>query len=236
MARLRAAEGDLDGALELLDEADRVYAGDYSPNVQPVPAVRARLRLRRGELDARARQWARERQLSADDEPSYLREYEHLTLARLLIAQHRVDPDAGALANALGLLDRLLAPPRAAAAARASSRSWSCRRSRTTPAATCRPRSTRCTAPSRSPQPEGYVRLFADEGPPMAALLKALASSRPPRPTSADCSRRPPTTGTRAGRQSAADRAAERARARRAAAARRRPRRAGHRPRSCPSR
>ena len=23
-------------------------------------------------------------------------------------------------------------------------------------------------------QPEGYVRLFADEGPPMAALLKAL--------------------------------------------------------------
>ena len=52
-ARLREAEGDLDGALELLDEADRVYDGDYSPNVRPVPAVRARLRLRRGELGAR---------------------------------------------------------------------------------------------------------------------------------------------------------------------------------------
>jgi LuxR family maltose regulon positive regulatory protein len=82
------AEGDLDAALELLDEADRVYVGDYLPNVRPVPAVRARLRLRRGELDE-AEAWARERQLSPDDELSYLREYEHVTLARLLLARHR---------------------------------------------------------------------------------------------------------------------------------------------------
>ena len=58
-ARLRQAEGDLDAALELLDEADRVYNGDYSPNVQPVPAMRARLRIRRGEL-RRREEWARE--------------------------------------------------------------------------------------------------------------------------------------------------------------------------------
>ena len=43
MARLREAEGDLDGALDLLDEAERVYVGDFFPNVRPVPAVRARL-------------------------------------------------------------------------------------------------------------------------------------------------------------------------------------------------
>ena len=49
-------------ALALLDEADRVYDGDYSPTVRPVPAVRARLRLRRGEL-AHAAAWAAERQL-----------------------------------------------------------------------------------------------------------------------------------------------------------------------------
>ena len=36
MARLRAAEGELDDALALLDEAERVYDGDYSPDVQPV--------------------------------------------------------------------------------------------------------------------------------------------------------------------------------------------------------
>ena len=81
MARLRAAEGDLDAALELLDEAERVYVGDFSPNVQPVPAVRARVLAARGELAA-ALAWARERRLSAGDELSYLREYEHVTLAR----------------------------------------------------------------------------------------------------------------------------------------------------------
>ena len=87
MAQLREAEGDADGALELLNEADRVYDGDYAPNVRPVPAVRARLWIRRGELDA-AGAWARARRLFPDDELSYLREYEHVTLARLLLARH----------------------------------------------------------------------------------------------------------------------------------------------------
>ena len=39
MARVREAEGDLDGALDLLDEAERLYVGDFFPNVRPVPAV-----------------------------------------------------------------------------------------------------------------------------------------------------------------------------------------------------
>ena len=98
LARLREVEGDLDAALALLVEAERVYDGDYSPNVQPVPAVRARLHLRRGELDLAAA-WAVEQRLDADDEPSYLREYEHLTLARLLLAQRDE--------RAVGLLERL---------------------------------------------------------------------------------------------------------------------------------
>ena len=38
MARIRQAEGDLGGALELLNEAERVYVGDFFPNVRPVPA------------------------------------------------------------------------------------------------------------------------------------------------------------------------------------------------------
>jgi LuxR family transcriptional regulator, maltose regulon positive regulatory protein len=70
--------------------------------------VRARLRLRRGEL-AEAEAWVRERHLSPDDELSYLREYEHVTLARLLLARHRRDRDVGALEDAVGLLERLLA-------------------------------------------------------------------------------------------------------------------------------
>ena len=100
MARLRETEGDFDGALRLLDQAERVYVGDFAPNVQPVAAVRARLQIRRQELTD-AHEWARERQLSSEDDPSYLREYEHLTLARLLIAQHRVQPDAYDVGNVL---------------------------------------------------------------------------------------------------------------------------------------
>jgi LuxR family maltose regulon positive regulatory protein len=173
MARLREVEGALDDAFELLGEADRLYVGDYNPNVRPVPAVRARLRLRRGELDE-AEAWARERHLSPDDELSYLREFEHVTLARLLLARHRRDRDSSALEDALGLLERLLA------AAQDGGRDGSvleilllqalAHQARgDVPAALAGLRGAVTLA-----QPEGYVRLFADEGPPMAALLKAL--------------------------------------------------------------
>ena len=71
----------------LLDEAQRVYAGDFSPNVRPVPALRARVLAAHGRV-GEALGWAREQGLSVDDDLSYLREYEHVTLARVLLAQH----------------------------------------------------------------------------------------------------------------------------------------------------
>jgi LuxR family maltose regulon positive regulatory protein len=180
MAGLREAEGDLDGALELLDEADRVYVGDYLPNVRPVPAARARLRLRRGEL-SHAQAWARDRHLSASDDLSYLREYEHLTLARLLLARHRTERDTTSLRQALDLLEGLLA------SAEDGERGGSVlevlllqalahqAREDTTAALGALHRAVLLA------QPQGYVRLFVDEGPPMAALLKAL-TKRPGAP------------------------------------------------------
>ena len=39
MARIREAQGDLDGALDLLDEAERLYMRDFFPNVRPVAAL-----------------------------------------------------------------------------------------------------------------------------------------------------------------------------------------------------
>jgi ATP/maltotriose-dependent transcriptional regulator MalT len=169
LARLREAEGDLDAALELLDEADRVYDGDYSPNVRPVPAVRARLRVRRHEL-AHAEDWARERQLSTVDELTYLREYEHVTLVRLLLAgRRRADLD-----GVVDLLDRLLA------AAEEGGRGGTVIEVLLLQALAAQARGAGSDAlgPLRRTvtlaEPEGYVRLFADEGPPMAALLRSL--------------------------------------------------------------
>jgi LuxR family maltose regulon positive regulatory protein len=173
MARLREAEGDLDDALELLDEADCVYNGDYNPNVRPVPALRARLRLRLAELDE-AEAWARERHLAPDDELSYLREYEHVTLVQLLLARHRRNRDGGALEDALGLLERLLA------AAQDGGRVGSVLEVLILQALAHQARGDVPAALARLEravmlaQPEGYVWLFAEEGPPMAALLKAL--------------------------------------------------------------
>ena len=90
MARIREAEGDLGGALDLLNEAERLYVGDFFPNVRPVPALRARVRVAQGEL-GEALGWARERGLSVDDDLSYLREFEHITLARVLLARYAAE-------------------------------------------------------------------------------------------------------------------------------------------------
>ena len=181
LSGLRAAAGDLDGALGLLDEAERVYVGDYSPNVQPVPAVRARLRLRRGEL-AEADRWAREQQLTADDELSYLHEYEHLTLARVLLAHHREAADPDALTAALALLARLLA------AAESGQRGGSVLEVLVLQSLAHAARPDTAAALStlgfalRLAEPEHHVRLFADEGAAMAALLKALSRTAAARP------------------------------------------------------
>jgi LuxR family maltose regulon positive regulatory protein len=107
MAMIREARGDLDGALAMLDEAERQYVPGADPNLRPVGARKAGLWVAQGRThDALA--WAEERSLSARDELSYLREFEHLTLARVLIARFRERADEEAIREAIRLLDRLL--------------------------------------------------------------------------------------------------------------------------------
>jgi LuxR family maltose regulon positive regulatory protein len=91
MARVAEAEGNLAGALDLLDEAERRYVSDFFPNVRPVPALKARVWIAQGRLGD-ALGWAREQGLSADDDLSYLREFEHITLARALLARPAGEP------------------------------------------------------------------------------------------------------------------------------------------------
>lgn len=100
-ARLKESAGEWEAALALLDDAQRVYIKNPIPPLQPITAHQARLHLKLGRLD-RAQAWARDRHLSPADEVSYLCEYEHLTLARVRLAD-------GALAGIPDLLGRLLA-------------------------------------------------------------------------------------------------------------------------------
>ncbi|HEX5877979.1 MAG TPA: LuxR C-terminal-related transcriptional regulator [Actinomycetota bacterium] len=106
MAHLRESEGDTAAAAALLSEAARVFNSDFLPNVRPVPAVLARLHLRVGELAA-ARSWAATAGVAPGDDLDYLHEYEHLTLARLLLAEHHATSDPGHLDQAAELLERL---------------------------------------------------------------------------------------------------------------------------------
>ncbi len=176
-ARIRQAHGDLDGALELLDEAERVYASDFSPNVRPIAAVKARVWIAQGRL-AEAADWAREGGLSALDEPSYLREFEHATLARLLLAQGTRDRADDSIAAAIELTERLLA------AAEGGGRSGSAIDILVVQALArhaCGDVAGALSSLARAvalAEPEDYVRAFLDEGPPMAALLRLAAKDR----------------------------------------------------------
>jgi LuxR family maltose regulon positive regulatory protein len=169
MARIREAQGDLDGALELLDEAELRYTSDFGPNVRPVAAMKARILIRQGRL-GEATSWVREHDISADDELSYVREFEHITLARLLLAR-------GSATEALALLDRLLL------AAEDGGRTGSVIEILVLQALAqhSRDHSSLALVPLARAlalgEPEGYVRVFVDEGPPLVALL-ALALKR----------------------------------------------------------
>src|SRR2546421_85103 len=87
MARIRKAEGDLAGALDLLHEAERLYVSDFFPYVRPIAAWKTRVWVAQGKL-AEALDWAREQGLSVLDDLSYLREFDHITLVRVLLARY----------------------------------------------------------------------------------------------------------------------------------------------------
>ncbi len=177
MACVLEAEGDLEGALTLLDEAERLYMPDFTPNVRPIAALRARVWLPQGRLGD-ALDWAREQDLSAEDDLSYLNEFEHITLARLLLARHRYDQAVTALPEANGLLERLLQ------ASEEGQRMGSLIEILTLQALVHQAQgdSPRALAPLERAltlaEPEGYVRMFVDEGQPMALLLQEATKHR----------------------------------------------------------
>jgi len=174
MARILEAQGDLDGALDLLHEAERLYRRDFFPNVRPVATLLTRVRVAQGRL-GEALGWAREQSLSVEDDLSYLREFEHITLARVLVAQYKGDRAGRTMREALGLLERLLQ------AAEAGERTGSVLAILVVQALAHQAAgdiSAALVSLERAltlAEPEGYVRLFVDEGPPMAASLEAAA-------------------------------------------------------------
>ena len=171
LAWIRQATGDQAGALDAIGEAAQFAPGPaVNGLLNPVPAERARLLLAQGDLAGAAR-WTAEKGLGADDEPRYPSEPEHLLLARVLLAQGRPG-------HALALLDRLYA------AAVAQDRIGSVIEAGALRALALAANGEDADAIAGLAGaltlacPPGYVRVFADEGAPMAALLGQLIAGQ----------------------------------------------------------
>jgi LuxR family maltose regulon positive regulatory protein len=184
LVRLEQARGLPTDAIAVLEEFANLARrrGFFPLLVARGEAARARLALVQDDLP-KAVSWAEASGLVAEDVPNYPREEEYLILARVLIAQGRDDPMGSYLDDAKGLLDQLFET--AEGGGRMSSvieilllRAL---------ALQARQESSEALAALERAlvlaEPEGYVRLFVDEGVPMAVLLSELlkARSRGPR-------------------------------------------------------
>jgi LuxR family maltose regulon positive regulatory protein len=168
--RMKQAEGDLQAVLNILKDAESLYYRHPIPDVHPLKALIARTELLMGNLPEALR-WVHEQNLSIDDDLNYLQEFEHLILARILIAQYRKDRDDGLIRDVNKLLERLLE------AAEEGSRRGSVIEILMLQALAAEASGDTLSALVHLEhalglaEPQGYLQLFVDEGAPMAHLL-----------------------------------------------------------------
>jgi LuxR family maltose regulon positive regulatory protein len=136
-----------------------------------IAALRAQLLLRRGDIASAAR-WAKMRGLSANDVSSLLyqpdpREFEYTALARLFIAQGRYE-------EARTLLEGLLRAAQAADRGGSAIEIMILQALAEEARGASRPALAILGQALTLAEPEGYIRVFADEGEPMRSLLSQV--------------------------------------------------------------
>jgi LuxR family maltose regulon positive regulatory protein len=177
LARVQLARGELDRARDTFRNAERLH---LKTDVDPwavcwIDECRLRLWLAAGDLQAAAA-WARDSGLTADGALSYVRDLEHVNLARVLLARGLHRPDDPYLDEALALLARLTEAAEGAG--------WVGRaievlvlRSVALSARDERDAAMDTLAQALDlAKPEGYVRTFVDEGAPVRELLQGAAA------------------------------------------------------------
>jgi LuxR family transcriptional regulator, maltose regulon positive regulatory protein len=170
MARIHEARGDLAGALDLLGPAQPEFMIDFSPNVRPIAAMRARILVRQGGT-GEVVDWAREHGLLVEDDLTYVHEYEHITLARALLA-------SGSAVPASGLLDRLLQAAEHGGRTGSSIEILVLQALANDVRGDMRAALVPLERALTLAEPEGYIRVFVDEGPRMGTLLQGAAKAR----------------------------------------------------------
>jgi len=166
LARVKYAQGETDQAFDVLQQAEqRVPIPLYTAQLV---ACRARLWIAQGEV-ARAAAWGQTCGLTPEDQPSYQREWEYLTLVRLRLVQHRADETISLLRRLLSLAEKgkrtgsmveilLLQALAHQAIGQAPQALF------------------QLTQALQLAEAHGYTRLFLDEGPSLAGLLHQAAA------------------------------------------------------------
>jgi LuxR family maltose regulon positive regulatory protein len=165
LLRVLFSRGDMTGAEEVIQKMENIVREYDMPVLVPVQiyAWQARIWLEQDKLEA-ASQWVGERGLDADGELSFLREIEYVVLARILIAQGKLD-------EATRLLRRLL---EAAEVGEHTSRMIEILILQALASQAGGEPIRAMTTLERAltlAEPGGFIRIFVDEGPPMARLL-----------------------------------------------------------------
>jgi LuxR family maltose regulon positive regulatory protein len=166
LSRLKQAQGDLDSAQQAIHRAEeltRMHALALRAESW-VKAFRVRLWLAQGNLEAAIR-WAEESDITTEDAFSYLREAEYFTLGRVYLATEKYDQALevtqrlGNAAEATGRIGSLIETLVLRALAFQAKNDFSLALVSLEQALTLA-------------QPEGYLRVFVNEGTLMAELLR----------------------------------------------------------------
>jgi LuxR family maltose regulon positive regulatory protein len=171
LARVKLALGAAEEARALLDRAwTTIQKYQLKQLTFPGTALRARMLLQMGDL-ATAAQWASTIAVPADGSLNPALEYDHITVARVWVAQGRE-------AEARSLLRRLLPPAEVAGRmgrvieilALQAVAAWAQQNEEAAMAA--------LEKALALGEPEGFVRSFVDEGEPMQAMLARVTGER----------------------------------------------------------
>jgi LuxR family maltose regulon positive regulatory protein len=168
MVRIKMAQGQVERAFELLQALEGMAGELETPMIErPIQALRAFWQARRGDLEP-VRGWAQTCGIDPQAEISYLQEADALILARVWIALHKHE-------EALALIDRLLEATQAgerwgrvAELYVYQALAWQAMQDEDAALGALE-------SAFQLAEPEGYVRLFLDEGHSMLALLQQAA-------------------------------------------------------------
>jgi LuxR family maltose regulon positive regulatory protein len=171
LARVMFSRGDLEDMSNIIQKVEDMARLTHMPSwiTNQISAWKGRLYLAQGRLQA-VSQWARTRGFNSKTTPTFLQEMEYLVLARILIVQNRLD-------EAVALLKRLFKE------AENGKRTPKMIEILALQALAYAANGDKSRAESRLKQaltlaePEGFIRIFLDEGPQLTELLKKCLES-----------------------------------------------------------